>query len=234
MRKMYPVIEKPYKHLVSEANYDPATHTVRIRKSSAESKGIKSILQHEDRHAIQTISNLALVRKKARQISKHNKLIENPLTREKFSESTKIRQSIENQQKNWVEATNINPKLRAFYATMQNFLSIGKNPFKQSRKAFLEQLKRQKSTRRIYQAHGEDGILLMWANPPKTLDALELKEWERGMVSNGYLKPIGGFTKKGLQLWREKVQAQAIWEFLEKTKKARSPRGLIERAKKIN
>lgn len=58
--------------------------------------------------------------------------------------------------------------------------------------------------------HGEDGILLAWAEPPLNIngapDALFFKQWESYMVAKGILQPNGGFTPKGEKYFQQKTK----------------------------
>ena len=94
-----------------------------------------------------------------------------------------------------------------------------------SPRRFATQILRSARFQKLLDRHGEDAVLLLWANPPKNRsgipDALKIKQWENQMVQNGFLKPNGGFTRKGLQLFRQNSSAATVWSNLATAEKNR-------------
>jgi len=64
--------------------------------------------------------------------------------------------------------------------------------------------------KKIFDRHGQDGIILFLVKPPKTFGAAETLWWERKMRKQGYLKDKGGITEKGLGLLRTEMPRQKI------------------------
>ncbi|GEM_PF-6135678 len=73
--------------------------------------------------------------------------------------------------------------------------------------------------------HGEDALLLLWVCPPRNKtgapDVWMLPSWYDQILSQGILKQTGGFTRKGLQFFRERVQSQLIFERLQEAEQTR-------------
>lgn len=60
----------------------------------------------------------------------------------------------------------------------------------------------------IINRHGEDGALLLWANPPmknKRVFATSFRAWEKRMIQEGLLHPNSGLTPAGESYIRERV-----------------------------
>lgn len=152
----------------------------------------KFVEQHEERHAIQNMANLRLHPKRKRMSIKDSQRISDA----------------------WIEPTNTDhlEKLLTWTLIRSRYRSFRDK---------INYIVRRTFVKGVIKHHGEDGLLLLWAAPPKKLDALYVRSWEKQMVNNGYLQPNGGFTRKGLQYWREHVQAQAIWQFLKKAEQER-------------
>lgn len=78
--------------------------------------------------------------------------------------------------------------------------------------------------KRMALRHGEDSILLLWTHPPtneKGQIILNFGKWEKKMVEDGFLKPAGGFTPKGLRFFRERVNHGEIRRRMAEFKKVR-------------
>ncbi len=84
--------------------------------------------------------------------------------------------------------------------------SLGKPPFS----LHPRRLGRNLIARAFYNRHGIDGLLLVFAFPPKKQDALNLKEHEKKLVQDSYLKKHGGMTRKGIQLLHKLVPREVI------------------------
>ncbi|MBU0636109.1 hypothetical protein KKE06_03725 [Candidatus Micrarchaeota archaeon] len=99
----------------------------------------------------------------------------------------------------------------------------------------------------VVQRHGIDGVLLLWADllplepvpvkPEKMRElvpsAFKVRLWERQMVQKETLQVRGGFTRKGLRYFREKVSAAGIWEFLADAEKRRkASQGIFQKPEK--
>ena len=54
-----------------------------------------------------------------------------------------------------------------------------------------------------FKRHGPDGLILLYANPPKELNLYKIKDWEKQVIQQGYLKINGGLTKKGMSYLRD-------------------------------
>ncbi|MCX6802085.1 MAG: hypothetical protein NT067_03135 [Candidatus Diapherotrites archaeon] len=82
---------------------------------------------------------------------------------------------------------------------------------------------------RTLRRHGEDGFILLVANPPKNYSTRNLLGWEYKMVKRGYLERKGGLTKKGIQLVRELSPREVILDRLKRQKEVQA--AIVERMK---
>ncbi len=80
------------------------------------------------------------------------------------------------------------------------------------------------ATRHYYKKHGADGLILLFADPPKNLDLLHLRKREKEFVEKGYLKKRGGFTRKGIQYLRQIMPRGLVLERLQDWKRFREKR----------
>ncbi len=64
----------------------------------------------------------------------------------------------------------------------------------------------------FYKRHGVDGMLLIFAYPPKESDIIHLRAHEKKLVKEAYLKERGGMTRKGIQLLHTLVPRETIVE----------------------
>ncbi len=79
---------------------------------------------------------------------------------------------------------------------------------------YFAQVLRNANVKSVYRKHGEDGLVLMWALPPKKLDALKLRRWRKEMVTEGLLHPQGGLTAQGEDRVKKAFADAKIREFL--------------------
>lgn len=78
--------------------------------------------------------------------------------------------------------------------------------------------------KKVIERHGQDAALLVWAHPPKTEKGkleFTFQKWEKQMVNEGYLHPHGGFTPKGLALFRTRASSAEIRRRLSEMKSVR-------------
>ncbi|MDO8627961.1 MAG: hypothetical protein Q7K42_05840, partial [Candidatus Diapherotrites archaeon] len=71
---------------------------------------------------------------------------------------------------------------------------------------------RQILVKNYFKKHGVDGLLLLFAFPPKDMELLGLRKYERLLVERGFLKPKGGMTEKGIRLLKRKVDVKKLQE----------------------
>lgn len=213
--------EKKVNFIPAAAHYAPDTHTV---YEESFFPGInKRMNKHELRHGIQNLLNP--------DFSKRPKEIGNPKTWTELAKALKTNTELK---RKWIEITNAQPKNLGILDSLNSMgfikMSMMISPLYYSPMIYsyiyllpqyLTQIKRNANTKRIIKKYGEDGILLLWAAPPKKLDALQIPNWEKQMIQKGYLKENKGLTKKGLQYFRKHLQTQAIWKRLAKFKEER-------------
>lgn len=232
LKEIYPRIENPTHREFSKTTviggYDNSRHIVQYRHK----RPAKHVKEHEERHALQVLSNPSITQKFRR---KYKALMEKKGTILDFMRDyIRFDNEAEKTRRVWIEPTNVEPKIkeipsRALSNMSDEFIKSIEDSKLADRlrralenREYREQIVRHISVRRIFQRHEEDGLLLLWVAPPKKLDALEIEHWEKEMVQNEYLLPRGGLTKKGLRYWREHLQPQAIWQFLKEAKERRS------------
>lgn len=75
---------------------------------------------------------------------------------------------------------------------------------------------RQALVKKFYRKHGVDGLLMLYAFPPKKSDLLRLPWYEKRMIEKWFLKPQGGFTEKGLRFFKRKVNMKKLNELTER------------------
>jgi len=228
LRELYPEREaKPKKSLLAAGYYDRITHTIGIKRFALWA------IEEELRHALQNLADQRQRKNFERFLKKKPK---------KFREALRYFKDILrglSKRRKWLEPVVTGPKINVFLKAFANLSLIEKlaylpalvtslrAPYTAGPIAativvrYLMQVSRSLYVRGLIKKHGEDGLLLLWVAPPKKLDALYIKEWEREMVKKGYLKEKGGLTKSGLRYWREHLQPQSIWEFLAKAKETR-------------
>ncbi|MCX6802042.1 MAG: hypothetical protein NT067_02920 [Candidatus Diapherotrites archaeon] len=68
--------------------------------------------------------------------------------------------------------------------------------------------------RGYYKRHGTDGLILLFADPPKNWSMLRLRAKERFFINNGFLERRGGLTEKGIGYFRQKAPKEKIMENL--------------------
>ncbi|MFH1234411.1 MAG: hypothetical protein V1493_02260 [Candidatus Diapherotrites archaeon] len=68
--------------------------------------------------------------------------------------------------------------------------------------------------RGYYKRHGTDGLILLFADPPKNWSMLRLRAKESFFVRNGFLERHGGLTEKGMSYFRQKAPKKKILENL--------------------
>ncbi len=74
--------------------------------------------------------------------------------------------------------------------------------------------KARKNAVEYYKRHGVDGLILLYADPPKAWNMVLLKKKERYFVENGYLLPEGGLTRKGLKYLKHILPRDVLLENL--------------------
>lgn len=206
--------------------YSPSLHTVSVKKSDP------YILRHEERHAVQWLANRQSEREGNIRIQKY--LAKKPVSFLAFLKYLKKESDFD---RKWLEPTNADPEMNRLIESINNLgrvkgIGLGTSMLAISIPKIAPllayfathygiQLVRQTFVRNVIKRHGEDGLLLLWIAPPKEMDALFVRSWEKKMVQNGYLKPEGGLTRKGLRYWRERLQPQAIWKFLHEAEQKR-------------
>jgi hypothetical protein len=83
-------------------------------------------------------------------------------------------------------------------------------------------------SKEYFRRHGADGLILLFADPPKNWNMAKLRERERFFVENGFLEEKGGLTRKGIRYLHEKLPRDAL---LENVRLMRNkPDGMFERA----
>jgi len=214
------VVMNPPKRAVTQSpSYQPETHTMTI-PSHGNDWLSRYQLNHEQRHGLQGLVDGAVGMQ--HKPPKWWAVID-----------TKI--GFRNMRK-WYEPANADPRIPK---TLEAYLNLGAT--KQVASAagiiapnimgaplalwiipqFIQQIKRQRNVREIYAKHGYDGILMMWAFPPKELDAIKLREWERQMVKKNLLSPDGGLTKIGQGFFGEKVNREFLYTQISNAQKRR-------------
>lgn len=68
------------------------------------------------------------------------------------------------------------------------------------------------ASKEYFKRHGVDGLILLFADPPKNWNMARLKAKEKFFMENGLLKQSGGLTKKGLRYLREKLPREVLLE----------------------
>lgn len=77
---------------------------------------------------------------------------------------------------------------------------------------------------KLIRTHGEDGLVLLYANPPflpKGQISFKFGAWRKSMIKQGYLQPVGGLTKEGEEYVRKKISKEAVQRRLDRSKKRR-------------
>jgi len=85
------------------------------------------------------------------------------------------------------------------------------------------------ATRHYFKKHGADGLILLFADPPKDLELLHLRKREKKFLENGYLKKKGGLTRKGIQYLRQILPRGLVLERLQDLKESRARREKIRK-----
>lgn len=190
-----------YRGNISNPHYDSVFHAIDNKRFSWE--GLYA--HHEERHAVQGVAG------QESQALKHAKLVfEGRLPNKQFT--TKERTELRHADR-YDELTN--PILTIIWTAA----NASHTPYK-----FLPNIFRAIQFRQIIRRHGEDGALLAYAFPPRNgKDTVTpvFGKWEKQMIENGYLFPEGGMTRKGLRLFRERVNATEIRRRIEQWQRIR-------------
>ena len=174
--------------------YEKYRHTLTTNNSAKREK-TKLTHAHEFRHALQLLVN-------ARELTVNSHKGSYP-TQIKYPPNYEIK---------FLEPTVTHPNEKINSEIKRN---IEHDPHPRGRPISVEtQQRRIQLMRDLIKKHGEDGVLLLWSAPPKSLDVLDVGKWSRKMVKDGILQENGGLTKKGLKFMREHVHPQLIWQYL--------------------
>ncbi len=210
--------------------YDAENHTIYPSND-------KGIARHELRHTINNLANpkrrsqintlsklerCKLPRKTKKRILKktYKKIVKGIKKEHTIYDEPIVKIPGEKTKYRLLAATKI-PGLLELTATMGAGYLVGSKmlPIGYLVAKFINGMRRNKNVERVIKNHGEDGALLLWATFPAGEDTLKVAKWEKEMIQKGYLLPKSGMTKKGLQLWREKVSPQSIRTYLENAKR---------------
>lgn len=228
---------------LSDGHYHPATHTFSL-SSTLSYQSRRDIQSHEERHAVQNLLGLEKTdllhamalrselsdRQKIAVISKLQRIHQadlkfveftDPMNERNLGSVLRITRA--------VGAKKILPATLAHLVLSVVYLKVA---FLQSRAqlfflpsflapSFISAALSDRKFRSVFRNHGEDGLILLWANPPRGktgTPAIKFGNWEKRMIENGYLLERGGFTKKGLRFLREKVRGDLIQQRLHRMK----------------
>jgi hypothetical protein len=192
-------------------------------------RDLKIVEAHEQRHGLQRVSDqrhLGIQRlrgKHEERVRRAAKQIGNTQPITPPGEIAKWKELHNKRQSDLVEPTN--PKGTVQYAKQLDL------PRVVPQEKLMQTRQRRQNTLRVYRTHGADGLLLLYACPPRSLDALQIPAWEKEMVDYGYLHPRGGLTRKGKQFFRGLVHSSAIWQALEHAKSNRELIAALEATK---
>jgi len=98
-----------------------------------------------------------------------------------------------------------------FRMTILSYLTIIPTPFVMklfARKIEFKFLR--PALHKLFDKHGQDGIILYFVAPPKVIGALETILWERSMRKKGYLSQTGGLTELGIEYLRNILPKEEI------------------------
>ncbi len=67
-------------------------------------------------------------------------------------------------------------------------------------------------SKEYFKRHGADGLILLFADPPKNWNMGKLKERERFFIENNLLEENSGLTRKGIRYLHEKLPREVLLE----------------------
>lgn len=199
--------------LIVQGGYDPWSHELVVNPAF---KG-KGISNHEERHALQnivmpwTLERKYISRREARgDFSKAKNKMERTIDRQKRTNRTF--RELTNPVQGGPELTGMNA---SGYSGMTRLGGVFAAQLLVHAKlgyafpvVFAPEIVKSYQFQGIINRHGEDGALLLWANPPmknKRVFATSFRAWEKRMIQEGLLHPKSGLTSAGETLIRERV-----------------------------
>lgn len=222
---------KSHHGFLTAGTYDPQTHTMTVDKHTL---GKNSVISHEERHALQRLLQMPSSLEWQYRVRKENWGKNRALAR--LTLSTLFGK--EHAQRKFMEVSNpafgaatgstINAggsiKRDLSFAAAVGLLAFDHPLLATFPLLYLREFIGHTQFRNLIHRHGEDGAILVYADPPTTAKGkitLRIAAWEKKMIQLGILEPNGGLTRKGLQYLRRKVQTQLIRERLAEMEKQR-------------